>query len=350
MLAVMRKLVVLFALVSCLISPRPAASSNPPKIVVVGLQPDEVSRVQQRAPSATVVAVADRAAAMREVGDADALIGTLDAELFAKGKRLRWVQVLSAGVDRYRFAALLDSDVVLTNAKVVQGPNVADHAMALLLVMTRGLHRVLATRDDRDWRGTRSALRRDDARPVELDGKMALIVGYGGIGSAIGKRAHGFGMRVSAVSTTVDKQRPDYVESIVAPARLREALATADVVFNAVPLTEQTEGMFGPEEFAAMRPGAFFVNIGRGKTVDTDALVAVLRAGKLAGAGLDVTDPEPLPADHPLWTLDRAVITPHMGGTSDQVRDRKMKLIEDNVGRFVDGEPLVNVVDKAKGY
>jgi len=349
MLGGMRKLVVLLALVGCLISPRPAESSTQPKVLVVGLQPDEVARIRERAPSAKIVAVADREQAMREVGDADALVGVLDAELLAKGTRLRWVQVLSAGVDRYRFESLVQSDVVLTNAKVVQGPNVADHAMALLLVMTRGIHRTLAKRPERDWRGTRNELK-NDHRPIELDGKLALVVGYGGIGAAIGQRAHGFGMRVAAVDPTVDKERPDYVESIVPPSQLREALGTADVVFNAVPLTEQTEKMFGAEELASMRDGAYLVNVGRGKTVDTDALVAALRSGKLAGAGLDVTDPEPLPADHPLWTLDNAVVTPHMGGTSDNVRARKMELVEDNVGRFVEGQPLVNVVDKAKGY
>ncbi|MEM9459775.1 MAG: D-2-hydroxyacid dehydrogenase [Myxococcota bacterium] len=346
----MRRWLVFLVLIGCLTAPESVARRSPPRVVVMGLSADEVAALRTAVPQVQLVPVADEEAARGAIVDAEGFLGRPSPQLVAAGERLRWIQVYSAGVDRYRFAALTQSEIVLTNAKIVQGPNVADHAVALLLVLTRGLHVALRKHGAHDWRGTRRALREGPRRPIELSDKIALVVGLGGIGSAIAERAAGFGMRVIATKRDISGPRPPHVESIHRPSELHALLPQADVVFLAVPLTEQTRGLLGATELAVMKPDAFLINIARGPVIDTDALVATLEGGRLAGVGLDVTDPEPLPPEHPLWTIDRVVITPHMAGTSDRVWARKLELLEDNLRRFANDEPLRNVVDKAQGY
>lgn len=332
----------------CLTSGPVTNASTPLKIVVGRLSAEQVQRLQKAVPKAQVIAAGTVDEALAQIEDADALIGFGDEKLIKRGKRLRWVQVLSAGVDRYRYQALTDSEITLTNAKIIQGPNVADQAMALLLVLTRQVHRAVQLGPKKGWRATRNALR---AEPViELEGKLALVLGYGGIGSAIAARAHGFGMRVEATDPRPDKPHPEWVEKIHLPSKLHDVLPRADVVFVAVPLTDETTNLVDGSALAAMKPSSYLINIARGKVVDTDALVAALQQGKLAGAGLDVTEPEPLPDGHPLWSLKNVVMTPHMGGTSDQVTARRMTLVEENLRAFVGGQPLRNVVDKQRGY
>jgi phosphoglycerate dehydrogenase-like enzyme len=255
-------------------------------------------------------------------------------------------QVYSAGVERYAFAELRASKVVLTNAKVIQGPNVADHAMALLLALTRGIPQAVAQQSLRRW--AKQDLR-DGGHLIELEGRTAVVVGLGGIGTAIARRAVGFGMTVVGVDPDTSP-RPGLVETVLAPERMAEALPRADVLFLAVPLTPATERMIGATQLAALPRGGYLVNVSRGRIVDTDALIRVLREGRLGGAGLDVTDPEPLPADHPLWAMPNVLVTPHLAGSSDRVTERRIELLRDNLARFLAGRPLRNVVDKDKGY
>ncbi len=338
----------LLLVIGCLTSGPISNAHTQVKIVVGRLSGEQVSKLQKTVPGAKLIAVGSSAEALTQIEDADALIGFADEALVRKGKRLRWIQVLSAGVDRYRYKALVDSDITLTNAKIIQGPNVADQAMALLLVLTRQVHRAVRLGPKDGWDNTRTALRA--GKTIELAGKLMLVVGYGGIGSAIAERGHGFGMRIEAIDPKPEKPHPTWVEAIHLPQNLLEALPRADVVVVAVPLTAETENMFNTEAFAAMKTGSYLVNIARGKVVDTPALMHALESGKLAGAGLDVTEPEPLPQGHPLWQLDNVVITPHMGGTSDQVMERRLELVEHNLRAFVAGEALRNVVDKRRGY
>ena len=334
-------------LLACLVAPQIQARKEP-KIVVVHLDGERLASLKRAASGARVVAVEDESEALQQIGDADALLGTASPALMRAGKNLRWVQVYSAGVDRYLFPEMLESSAVLTNAKVIQGPNVADQAMALLLVLSRKMHVAIRAQQQHDWRQARRRIK--DAGPIELAGKTALVVGYGGIGSAMGERVHGFGMKVLAVDPRPDKPYPDFVERVYLPTQLHQALARADVVMLAVPLTDETEGMMDAAAFSAMNKGALLINIARGKVVNTPDLLAALESGQVGGAGLDVTDPEPLPPDHPLWTAPNVVITPHMGGTSDMVWQRRMELLEENVARFVAGNELRNVVDKERGY
>ena len=311
------------------------------KIVVTDARPAEIRQLRDAAPGATIVA-GDDATLARQVTDADAIIGTINPELFHAAKKLRWVQVHSAGVERYVFPEFADSAVVLTNCKILQGPNIADHAMSLLLALTRQLYLAIPDRVKEEWE-------RREYSPIELRGKTAVIVGVGGIGMQIAQRAHAFDMKVIGVDPK-DIPLSYFVSRTVPPDRLEAVLPEADVVFMAAPLTPQSQGMMGPRQFGLMKKGSYFIAVSRGRTYDSDALLEALKAGRLAGAGLDVTNPEPLPKGHPLWKLENVIITPHIAGQSDVVDARRMALIVDNVSRFVRGEPLLNVVDKKKGY
>ncbi|MDA2928153.1 D-2-hydroxyacid dehydrogenase [Acidobacteria bacterium AH-259-G07] len=321
-------------------------------IVVTGLTPDQVKELRAAVPGARLI-TAHGKDVPQKVPEADALIGTCNVEAIRAGKSLRWVQVFSAGVERCMFPELVNSDIVLTNAKIIQGPEIADHAMGLLLSMTRSLHRQIPNKAKQEWtrdQYTREGIHKPSGeRMIELRGKTALIIGLGGIGTQVAQRAAGFDMRILAVDPK-DIPFMKSVERVAKPDQLSQLLPQADVVFMCAPHTAQTEGMLGAKEFALMKPGAYFINVSRGKTVQTAALVEALKGGHLAGAGLDVTDPEPLPKGHPLWSLDNVVITPHLAGRSDQVWRRRIELFKENMRRFVEGLPLLHVVDKNKGY
>jgi len=238
------------------------------------------------------------------------------------------------------------SNVVVTNTARIHGANVADQALALLLSLTRGIavqgHRDVSA--DNYW-----AFAKKNSNAQELHGKTMLIVGLGGVGTQVARRADAFGMRVLAVDPNDAMVRPAYVFSIDRPAKLMELLPKADVVVLSCPLTAETRGLFDKPHFDGMKKSALLINVGRGGLVKTEALVDALR-GHIAGAGLDVTDPEPLPADHMLWKLPNVCITPHIGGQSPEARDRLWRLYRENVRRFVGGEPLLCVVNKEKGY
>ncbi len=187
------------------------------------------------------------------------------------------------------------------------------------------------------------------ARRPELGGRTMLLVGLGGIGSAVALRAAAFDMRVIAVRAS-GRPGPDYVEAVGMPDQLLEMAADADVVVNSSPLTPDTRGMFDAEFFAALKPSAYFINVGRGQSVVTDDLVAALESRRLAGAALDVTDPEPLPSDHPLWRMSNVIITPHVSAGSDRIRERVFLVVRENLRRYVTGEPMLSVVSQEKGY
>jgi phosphoglycerate dehydrogenase-like enzyme len=183
----------------------------------------------------------------------------------------------------------------------------------------------------------------------ELRGRTLLVVGLGGIGTEVARRAHGFGLRVVATRAS-PAPRPDFVAYVGTPAELAALAGDADIVVNCTPLLPSTERLFDAAFFAAMKPGGLFINVGRGKSVVQADLIAALRDGQLAGAGLDVTDPEPLPADDPLWQAPNVLITPHVSASSDRVFDRVFLLARENLRRYVSGEPLLSVVDRERGY
>ena len=329
--------------------------TKPKKIVIPNLMPAKLAELKRVAPEILFVPVKTVKEAVKEAADADAVIGFNSADIVKAGKKLRWIQTGAAGVEKDLTPELKASNIVLTNTQKIYGPNVADQAMALLLCVTRGMSKGFQT-DSQSGKTAGDLLRRwnwlkSDVKPQELHGKTMMIVGLGGIGTQIARRAHGFGMRVMGIDPNEKMQKPDFVFSLNRPAQMMELLPKADVVVIACPLTEKTKGMFGASQFGAMKSSAYFINIARGEIVNTPDLVAALKADKIAGAGLDVTDPEPLPSNHSLWQMPNVAISPHLGGQSPEARqDRQWRLWRENLRRFVAGEPLLCVVDKAKGY
>ncbi len=332
-----QRLVVIAALLGASL----AAAQNK-KVVVTGLRAEAIEELRAAAPGVTLVTAEDDARMAAEVADADAILGTITPKLLAAGKRLKWVQIYSAGVERYLTPELVASPIVVTNCKIIQGPNIADHAFALLLALTRALNRTLPAQKTEEWT-------RGQYRMIELPGKTAVIIGLGGIGMQIAQRAHGFGMRVIGVDPKDIPYTP-LVAKVVPPDRLDTVLPEADVVFVSAPLTRESQGMMGARQFELLKKGAYFVAVSRGKLYSTEALMKALDSQRLAGAGLDVTDPEPLPKGHPLWKFPNVMITPHVAGGSDQVQERRLALLKENLRRFAAGEPLLHVVDKQKGY
>ncbi len=271
------------------------------------------------------------------------MLGFCSAEIIKAGKNLRWVQSGHAGVDKDLVPEVVQSNVVLTNLQRVHGPNVADQAFALLLCLTRGLRDVLP------GEASEAAWKKPKTTQQELHGKTMVLVGLGGNGTQIARRADAFGMRVRAIDPK-DMERPAFVFSLDKPAKLMELLPQADVIVLACPLTDETRGMMGAKQFAALKKSAYFINVGRGGLANTPALVDALEKKQIAGAGLDVTDPEPLTDGHALLKLDNVVVSPHLGGNSPDAKERIWRVWRENVRRFAAGEPLLCVVDKAKGY
>ncbi len=319
----------------------------PKKIVVPALMPARLQELKLIAPDVFFVPVKTAEDAAKEAGSADAVLGYCTSGIVKANPKLRWIQVGHAGVEKDLVPELVRSDITMTNTARLYGPNVADQAMALLLGLTRGLapelHKQTSAKEH--WKKLKDA-----SKAQELHGKTMLVVGLGGIGTQIARRAEAFGMRVQAVDPNYALVKPAFVFSLDRPARLMDLIPQADVVVLACPLTKGTKGMFGASQFGAMKKSAYFINIARGGLVDQQALVRVLKEGVIAGAGLDVTDPEPLPDSSALWSMPNVVISPHIGGQSDGARDRAWRLFRENVRRFVAGEPLLCVVDKQKGY
>jgi phosphoglycerate dehydrogenase-like enzyme len=272
----------------------------------------------------------------------EVVCGEIDREMFARREKLRWMQSWGAGVDGVLHPELVESDVVLCSAKGTVGVHLAEHAMALLLGLTRGIH--TAVRHP-SW---------DQRFPIravqwELIDRTLGIVGLGGTGRALAQRAGAFGMRIIAVDA-VGVEELEEVEVCWGMEHFGELLEQSDVVAVCAPLTAETEGLFDQEAFARMRSHALLINVTRGKIVDEEALLAALTEGQIGGAGLDVVPQEPLPEDHPLWRLENAIITPHTAGGSPNRDGRIVKLFCENLRRYLAGEELLSVIDKRKGY
>ena len=332
----MRRLTLLIAITAF------ALSAQTKKILVMGAGPD-IKEYQSVSPKAKVVPVT-KENVMQEIGDADAFIGTITPEMVRAGKKLKWTQIMSAGVENVLHksggADLRDSNIILTNNQIVQGPEIADHALAMLLYLTRRLY-------DPAWT---TASKGTGAYPgIELRGRTAVVIGVGGIGTQISFRCWAFGMTVIGVDPEDIPYSP-VIQRVVKPDQLNEVLPLADVVFISAPHTPMSHKMVGPAQFELMKQGAYFIAVSRGGIYDLPSLIKGLDSNRLAGAGVDVTDPEPLPKDNALWKFKNVVVTPHIAGRSDKDHARMVGTIKANIERFVNDKPLINVVDKQKGY
>jgi phosphoglycerate dehydrogenase-like enzyme len=313
------------------------------------LSSERLKELKMLAPNLRILAGLSREQALAHAAEAHGIDGRFaSAEFLERSPNLVWVQAMSAGVDHLmRIQPLKTSEkIVLTNMRAVHAPAIADHAFAMLLTLTRNMREHAADQSQGRWdRGADD----DGPRPIALQGRTMLVVGLGGIGSEVAQRAHGFGMRVTAIRRS-DAPAPEYVARVGHATNLLAMLPEADVVAICLPLTPQTEGLFNEAAFGAMKQGSYLINIARGRIVDTAALLGALDSGRLAGACLDVTDPEPLPPDHPLWKKTNAVITPHVAADAELTEERRWTLLRENLRRFAAGEPLLNVVDKQAGY
>lgn len=279
---------------------------------------------------------------LREIEDADIVFGGFNRSLFEHAKHLKWVQVWAAGVDGIMFPEFVESDVILTSAKGYVGPHLADQAWALILGIIRGVGRSVR---ERTW-DNKMSIR---SQTWELRDHTLGVVGLGGTGIEVARRAQGFEMRVIAVDPEA-VEAPTFVHEVRKMDRFHDLLTESDIVCICAPLTPETEGMFNDEAFQKMQSHALLINVTRGKIVDGDALLRALEGGIIGGAGLDVTPVEPLPADSPLWDMPNVIITPHVAGGSPIRMDRTVELFCDNLERFLVGKQLLSVIDKRKGY
>ena len=316
-------------------------------LIIPGLTLREVSEAdlrRMREAGAEEVVVSTPADAIRHVGDADVVLGHVSKEMLAAAGKLRWVHAISSGVDSFLYDEFKASDVLLTSEKGLVGEHLADHAFGLLLMLTRQLATALKYGPD-GW-NHRWDMRR---REIELTGAVMGIVGFGGTGRAVARRAAAFGMDVRALDRDPVAPSPE-VEDVLGLADFDGLLETSDVVAVCCPLTPETRGRFNAEAFDRMQPSAYLVNVTRGEVMVEEDLVAALESGSIAGAALDVAPREPLPPDSRLWSLPNVVMTPHTAGASQFRAPRNVDRFVGNIRRFLDGERLAGVIDKELGY
>ena len=305
----------------------------------------ELDDIRAAAPAGSTVRVAPTMKeAIATAGDADVILGFIPQPLFEAAPKLRWVHCIASGMDMFLYPDMKASSVVLTGEKGLVGGHLADTGFGLLLALTRQI--ATAIRLGPEAWSRREAMRMVE---VELEGRTMGVVGFGGTGRALARRAVAFGMDVLACDV-VAVPPSDGVAEVWSMDRLDDLLAASDVVAVGAPLTAATRGLFDEARFAAMKPGSLLVNVTRGEIVDGDALVAALRGGNLGGAALDVAPIEPLPADHPLWTFDNVVMTPHTAGASQLRGPRNIRRFCENLRRAQSGDALLGVVDKELGY
>ena len=316
------------------------------KIVVVtssGLQKQMLDAIDVDHNTATVIAVPDdKGEIMAAIPEADALINCprhlFDSALLSQARQLKWIHCGGAGVEEFLIPELIDSDIEFTNGRIIQGPEVSDHAIALLLCLTRRLNLTLTNREIPNSK-----------RPIELRGKTAAVFGLGGIGLLVAEKLKAFGVTVTGVD--VEYQPMTFaVDEFVTLSEFRREPRRFEIIVCAAPTTKLTYKFFDREFFAKINPVTYFINVSRGDLVDLDALTEANQDNRFGGIGLDVTDPEPLPSDHSLRKMTNVIISPHIAGLSDHNRARGLTLLKQNIKRFLDGQQLINPVDKVRGY
>jgi phosphoglycerate dehydrogenase-like enzyme len=313
------------------------------KIVVnMSLSPEHKAQICAVSDRLQVRFVEDREAVLAAAPETEVILGWLDERVQAAAPRLRWVQVPAAGVDGVLTPEFVASSITLVSAKGTVGTHLADHAMALMLALLRGLHTSIRSNT---WRA-QPAIR--DAS-WELEERTIGIVGLGGTGRAVAERAAPFGARLIAVDPE-PVVKPPCVAELWRMERFGDLLDQSDVVVVCAPLTRATHGLFDRAAFSRMKPHALLINVTRGKIMEPEALMEALTTGQIGGAGLDVLPWEPIPDDHPLWRMPNVIITPHCAGGSPLREGRAVEQFCENLRRDLAGEPLVGVIDKEKGY
>ncbi|HEY3315914.1 MAG TPA: D-2-hydroxyacid dehydrogenase [Bacillota bacterium] len=330
------------------------------QILALGVKPSHLDRVREAVPEAEIhfAETADEAAA--KLGRAEILVTwgrPLTPELVAKGTGLSWIHLFSAGADTVLFPEMRASPAILTCSRGAHAVPMAEHVMAMILAFERDLRTIYRQQAAHEWKPLRLG---------ELGGGTLGLVGSGGVAREIAKRAHCFGLRLLAVrkhggaagsaavagltASARPAPDPDLFDDVWPVERLDELFAVSDHVVAAIPLTAETRHLIGAAQFRAMKPSAYFYNVGRGPVVDEAALIAALKEKRLAGAGLDVFETEPLPPDSPLWDLPNVIVSPHASNSSPRQLARVVAAFVENLERYKTGLPLLNMVDKTAGY
>ena len=329
-------------------------------VIHPAVETERLEALRQEAPSAEWINASDPAQALAEIGDADAFLGKITPELLSKAGRLRWIQAFTASLEHYIFPDLVTHPAQLTNTRGLFGDVIADQVMGYILCFARNLHTYVRRQAERRYEPVGGEAARVsfasgpgtvndmDRATIYLPHAKLGIVGFGGIGAEIARRASAFGMTIRAMDRYAnEKAVTEGVKSIVGPDELHELLAWSDFLVIAAPHTPETEGLFNATTISQMKTGSYLINIGRGAIVVLDDLVTALKSRHLAGAALDVFEVEPLPADHALWDLPQVILTPHTAGYSPIIAARHLETLTENVRRFVRGDALINIVDKA---
>ncbi len=310
-------------------------------LVTLPCSEDERTRLRRRWEDAEFCFIPSRELLPRDVEDVEIGLGNIPVPLLAHCRSLRWLQLNSAGADAY--LGKMPAGAVLTNATGAYGLAISEHMLGMLLEIMKKLHLYRDNQSRHLWH--------DEGPVSSIEGSTALVVGAGNIGGDFARKLHALGAYTIGIRRTSVK-RDEYLDELHHMDALEELLPRADIVALCLPGTPETAGLMNAQRLGLMKHGAILLNIGRGSCVDSEALADALYSGRLGGAGLDVTDPEPLPPEHRLWSAPNAVITPHISGFYHLHRtyERILDLAEENLGHYRAGEPLRNVVDEATGY
>ncbi|MCA9860005.1 MAG: D-2-hydroxyacid dehydrogenase [Thermomicrobiales bacterium] len=329
----------------CLKSADSAAAPLRRLMVRYSLPPGTLESLQAAFPDIEFIQAEDAFVQLTPLGDVDAVVTwNLAEDEIAAAPNLRWVQWIGAGVDHAPLAALRNRGILLTNNRGVHANNIAEHVIGMMISLARNFPNLVRAQDQHVWK-------MDEERwnVKELAGSRLVVLGAGNLGSAIARKAAGLDLDVVVLGRNPRETYLDRVTYRTIDA-LDAELAEADHVVICTPLTDETRGLIDADRIARVKPGAYLYNVGRGPIVDTDALVAALQSGQLGAAALDVTDPEPLPAEHPLWDLPNVFITGHTSGATPHYWDRAARILEGNIRHYLAGEPLDNLVDYDLGY
>lgn len=312
-------------------------------LVAMLVEDDHKELLKSKAKDADFSFISAKDVTKEQVHDADIIIGNVAPELIKGTSKLKWLQLNSAGTDGYLSEGVLPEGTILTNATGAYGLAISEHMIGSLLCIMKKLHLYGADQPKHVWN--------DYGNVASIYGSKTLVVGFGDIGSEFAVRMHALGSQVTGIRRN-RTEKPDYLEALYQMDAFYECLKTADIVATCLPGTKETYHIFDKKAFAQMKEGAYFLNVGRGSAVDSYALADALNSGHLAGASVDVTEPEPLPSDHPLWDAKNLLITPHISGNYHlkETHERIVRIAADNLNRFIRGEKLQNVVDFATGY
>ncbi|MCJ8014390.1 D-2-hydroxyacid dehydrogenase [Paenibacillus sp. KQZ6P-2] len=314
------------------------------------LTPEQIHQIEEAAPGFKVIIKKKNELGPEQVKNAEIIVGwskTIAEYVLQEDSNVKWVQTWSAGVDTLPLERLRDKGILLTNSSGVHAIPISESILAMMLSFSRQMHVAVRQQLKKKWQPNLTAPGLQTLG--EINGKTLVIVGVGEIGRETARLAKAFGMRVIGVRRS-DKPEP-HVDQMYTMESLHEALGQGDYIVNVLPLTEETHHMFNAAAWNAAKKGACFINAGRGPTVDTSSLLEALNSGHISGAGLDVFEEEPLPAEHPLWEMEQVIITPHVAGSTDRYTERVVDIFTENVRAYAQGQkPPHNLVDYKRMY